>query len=195
MENKEIKQFVKDWMDGHEPDTFVRNKYGEVLYTAGHSYLNLTCFFENLLEDYVETISNTLCSCGVPSHLHNTSCGWENASRIITPKTSQEEEWQKLQTEATANVVANFSPQKQFSTLPAHISKGKRYSGYNDKHGIPIYEGDEVGVDNGDRGEDTHVETICKFEDGFPILEDQAGGQWTRQLYHQQYRLTVNNHL
>ena len=49
-----IKQYVKRWMDGHEPDTFVKNEHGNVIYSAGHSSLNLVAFFENLLEDYLD---------------------------------------------------------------------------------------------------------------------------------------------
>jgi hypothetical protein len=41
-------------MDGHEPDTFVKNQHGVVIYSAGHSSLNLVAFFENLLEDYLD---------------------------------------------------------------------------------------------------------------------------------------------
>lgn len=49
-----IKQYVKQWMGGHEPDTFVKNQQGAVIYSAGHSSLNLVDFFENLLEDYLD---------------------------------------------------------------------------------------------------------------------------------------------
>lgn len=49
-----IKQYVKKWMDGHDPNTFVKNQHGNVIYSAGHSSLNLLAFFENLLEDYLD---------------------------------------------------------------------------------------------------------------------------------------------
>jgi len=49
-----IKKYVKEWMDRHEPDTFVKNQHGNVIYSAGHSSLNLVAFFENLLEDYLD---------------------------------------------------------------------------------------------------------------------------------------------
>lgn len=51
-----IKEFVKKWMDGHEPDTFVKNEHGNYIYSAGHSSLNLVCFFEFLLEDYIDEL-------------------------------------------------------------------------------------------------------------------------------------------
>jgi len=50
-----IKQFVKEWMEGHEPDTFVKNAQGVVMYSAGGSSLNLTAFFESLIEDFIES--------------------------------------------------------------------------------------------------------------------------------------------
>lgn len=40
--------------EGHEPDTFVKNQNGAVVYSAGHSSINLVAFFENLLSDYIE---------------------------------------------------------------------------------------------------------------------------------------------
>lgn len=51
----EINEFVKKWMDSHEPDTFVKNKRGVYIYCAGHSYLNLTCFFNELLKEFIES--------------------------------------------------------------------------------------------------------------------------------------------
>lgn len=33
------------------------------------------------------------CSCGVPNHLHNTCCGWPNATLIMHPQNYQESEW------------------------------------------------------------------------------------------------------
>lgn len=53
MKTIEIKKYVQEWMDGHEPDTFVKNEHGVVIYSAGHSSLNLKAFFENLIEDFV----------------------------------------------------------------------------------------------------------------------------------------------
>ncbi len=49
-----ISAFVKQWMDGHEPDTFVKDDHGCVMYSAKHSTINLTAFFENLIQDYLE---------------------------------------------------------------------------------------------------------------------------------------------
>jgi hypothetical protein len=51
---KEVKEFVKKWMDSYEPDTFIKNEDGIVIYTAGPTSLNLTVFFEDLLECYLE---------------------------------------------------------------------------------------------------------------------------------------------
>ena len=51
---QEVREFVKQWMDSHEPDTFVKNKYDAFIYTAKHSSLNLVLFFESLLEDYID---------------------------------------------------------------------------------------------------------------------------------------------
>lgn len=54
MTQEDIKKFVQEWIDSHEPDTFVRNSYGQIMYSAGYSSLNLTIFFEMLLSDFVE---------------------------------------------------------------------------------------------------------------------------------------------
>lgn len=54
-EEIKIKEFVKDWINGHEPDTFIKNEHGVVIFSAGPSSLNLTVFFEELLKDYVNT--------------------------------------------------------------------------------------------------------------------------------------------
>ena len=53
-----IKKFVKKWMEGHEPDTFIANKYGNYIYSAGPTSINLTIFFEELLSDYLEEIED-----------------------------------------------------------------------------------------------------------------------------------------
>ena len=49
----EIKKFVEEWMNGYEPGTFIKNERGAVIYSAGPSSLNLTIFFEELLEDFI----------------------------------------------------------------------------------------------------------------------------------------------
>ena len=54
MTRQEVTEYVKKWMDGHEPDTFVRNEYGKALYTAKHSTLNIQIFFEELLADFID---------------------------------------------------------------------------------------------------------------------------------------------
>lgn len=81
-----IKQFVKRWMDGHEPDTFVKDTQGNVLYTAGHSTLNLIAFFEDLLEEYITDCEVTLqpapksaewsevCNCKQDDRIGSTWC-------------------------------------------------------------------------------------------------------------------------
>jgi len=50
----EIKKYVEEWMDGHEPDTFIQNEHGVYLYSAGPVSINLKLFFESLLEDFIE---------------------------------------------------------------------------------------------------------------------------------------------
>ena len=57
MTNKEIEQYVQSWMNGHEPDTFVKDANGKIMYTAKHSTLNLTLFFEDLLRDFIDSIN------------------------------------------------------------------------------------------------------------------------------------------
>ncbi len=54
IKSPDIKAFVKKWMAGHEPDTFVKNEHGQINYTAGHSTLNLPSFFEDILQDFYE---------------------------------------------------------------------------------------------------------------------------------------------
>lgn len=42
-----------------QADTFVKKQNGTVIYSAGHSSLNLVAFFENLLEDYLDENSKS----------------------------------------------------------------------------------------------------------------------------------------
>ena len=60
MKAEEIKEFVQSWMNGHEKDTFIKNEYGNVIYSAGSTSLNLTCFFEDLLTDFIELESEKM---------------------------------------------------------------------------------------------------------------------------------------
>lgn len=66
-------------------------------------------------------------------------------------------------------------------------------TGIKDKTGKEIFDRDIVNVDNSDPNENGgyDVITLCVWEKGQFNLIDKANGYWTRQLYHQQYRLTV----
>lgn len=55
--DEEIEQYVMAWMSSHEPDTFVKNENGVAMYSAGHSSINLTLFFEDLLRDFIDGIN------------------------------------------------------------------------------------------------------------------------------------------
>jgi len=55
MTKEQIKEFVQEWMNSHEEDTFIKNEHGVVLYSSGHTSLNLTCFFEDLLTEFIES--------------------------------------------------------------------------------------------------------------------------------------------
>ena len=53
-EKHDIKRFVQNWMKSHEEDTFIKNEYGNYIYSSGASSINLVCFFEDIIEDYLE---------------------------------------------------------------------------------------------------------------------------------------------
>lgn len=81
MDNK-VKSFVKNWIEGHEPDTFIKNEFGVYLYKAGSTSLNLQVFFEELLSDYIEEQNQTescnnchfLNSCALRIDYNITTC-------------------------------------------------------------------------------------------------------------------------
>lgn len=53
-----VEAFVKDWISGHEPDTFIKSKSEKGLYwytsECGSSGINLEYFFEEILQDFIE---------------------------------------------------------------------------------------------------------------------------------------------
>lgn len=61
MENSKIKEFVKEWMSSHEPDTFIKSNdpMEGYWYTSknGVSSINLEVFFEYILEDFCEKLN------------------------------------------------------------------------------------------------------------------------------------------
>lgn len=72
-----------------------------------------------------------------------------------------------------------------------------QFTGVFDKHGVEVYEGDIVSIENGSV-EIGSVEigsvliiTVCKFELGMFTLMAKDTGNWTRQLRHEPERLTV----
>lgn len=52
-DNINIVEFVKSWINGHEPDTFIKNESGKIIYSAGPSSINLQVFFEDLIQDFI----------------------------------------------------------------------------------------------------------------------------------------------
>ena len=57
MTPKEREDFVNKWMESYEPDTFIKNEYGVCIYSAGPSSINLTLFFQDLIESYDEYLN------------------------------------------------------------------------------------------------------------------------------------------
>jgi len=81
MENKEIKQFVENWMKTYGSDTFIPNEHGQMIYYSENkvSGLNLVCFFEDLLEEYTNSVSQqtpngTTDNCNIPVVSNSVSC-------------------------------------------------------------------------------------------------------------------------
>lgn len=62
MENSKIKEFVKEWMLSHEPETFIKDEHGYYFYYSrnGVSGINLEVFFEELLEDFCEKLAASI---------------------------------------------------------------------------------------------------------------------------------------
>ena len=50
------RKFVKEWMEEHEIDTFIKDESGRVMYTSGGTTINLVHYFEELLEDFDEKL-------------------------------------------------------------------------------------------------------------------------------------------
>lgn len=49
-----IREFVKNYIDSYEEDVFIRNQYGQLIYSSGASSLNLEVFFEDIIETFLE---------------------------------------------------------------------------------------------------------------------------------------------
>jgi hypothetical protein len=54
VKTEHVRAFVKEWMEGHEPDTFITNEHGNYMYSAGPTSINLVAFFEELVQDYID---------------------------------------------------------------------------------------------------------------------------------------------
>ena len=54
MKSKDIEAYVTKWMNSYEPDTFIPNEHGTYIYRSGASGINIVCFFEDLLKDFID---------------------------------------------------------------------------------------------------------------------------------------------
>lgn len=49
-----IKKFVEEYINSHEPGTFVKDENGRYMYSAGSVSINLFAYFENLIDAFIE---------------------------------------------------------------------------------------------------------------------------------------------
>jgi hypothetical protein len=54
VKTEHVRDFVKEWMEGHESDTFIANEHGTYMYSAEPTSINLVSFFEELVVDYID---------------------------------------------------------------------------------------------------------------------------------------------
>lgn len=59
-EKTNIEKFVEDWINGHEPDTFVKDEYGRYMYKSGSSNINIEVFFQEICKDFLEHLIDDL---------------------------------------------------------------------------------------------------------------------------------------